>query len=466
MADTRAQWGSRIGFILAAAGSAVGLGNMWKFPYITGENGGGAFVLVYLASILLVGLPIMIGEILLGRTSQRSTVGAFRKLAPGTAWAGVGWLGVAAGIVILSYYSVVAGWAMHYVYLSLTGSIAGQSADTLNQTFGGLVTDSSLNLMWHTAFMAITIAIVIGGVQKGVERAARLLMPLLLLMMGAMLIYASTLDGFGKALDFVFGFHTEALTGAGVLEAVGHSFFTLSVGMGAMLTYGSYLKRDDDLVGSAIYISVLDTLVALMACLVLFPITFTQGMEPAAGPGLVFKNMPIAFASLLGGGLWSVVFFSLLTFAALTSSISLLEVAASYFIDERGWSRKRAVLTIAGVIFALGIPSALSNSTEIFGSDFAALTAPAFEVVGVEAGKNWFDTFDYLASNWMLPLGGLGIAAFAAWRVGGEARQQSFAAGSSLGKVKAFYLAWLTLLRYVVPIAIILVMLHALGALG
>jgi len=439
---------------------------MWKFPYITGENGGGAFVLVYLASILLVGLPIMIGEILLGRTSQRSTVGAFRQLAPGSGWPAVGWLGVAAGIVILSYYSVVAGWAMHYVYLSLTGAIAGQSAEALGQTFSGLVSDSSLTLGWHTTFMVITVAIVIGGVQKGVERAARLLMPLLLLMMGAMLVYATTLDGFGKAFDFVFGFHTDALTGAGVLEAVGHSFFTLSVGMGAMLTYGSYLKRNDDLVSSAIYISLLDTVVALMACLVLFPITFSLGMEPAAGPGLVFKNMPIAFASLLGGGLWSVVFFALLTFAALTSSISLLEVAASYFIDERGWSRKRAVMTIAAVIFALGVPSALSNSTDLFGKHFAELTAPAFAVVGVEAGKNWFDTFDYLASNWMLPLGGLGIAVFAAWRVGAKAREESFAAGSQLGKVKSIYLTWLMLLRYVVPIAIVLVMLHALGALS
>ncbi|MCB9567499.1 MAG: sodium-dependent transporter [Myxococcales bacterium] len=456
MSEARGQWGSRISFVLAAAGSAVGLGNLWKFPYITGMNGGGAFVLIYLVCILLVGLPIMIGEVLLGRMSRSSVVGTFSKLSDGpTPWSGIGWIGVAAGVVILSYYSVVAGWSLHYVWLAISGGLAEQTPEALGQLFGETYADPAINLRYHTLFMIFTALIVVGGIQKGVERAARVMMPLLLVMLAAMLAYATTLDGFGRAFDFVFGFHTDALTGAGVLEALGHSFFTLSLGMGAMLTYGSYLSRHDDVVAASLATTFLDTLVALMACLVLFPITFSAGMEPAGGPGLVFVNMPIAFSGLPGGQVWAVLFFLLLFFAALTSAISLLEVAAAYFIDERGWSRKKAVAVTATTIFALGIPSALSGGdSPIFGAEIHWI-----------GERNWFDSFDYLASNWMLPLGGLGIAAFAAWRLGDRARHVAFAEGSRLGAIPAIYLAWLQLLRYLVPVAIVLVMLNAIGVL-
>ncbi|MEC7520252.1 MAG: sodium-dependent transporter [Myxococcota bacterium] len=462
--EARGQWGSKLGFVLAAAGSAVGLGNLWKFPYITGENGGGAFVLVYLACIAVVGVPIMVAEVLLGKETQKSPVGAFASHAPGSAWRLVGWLGVAGAFVILSYYSVVAGWAMHYTLIAAGGAFSGVPADQLEsvgERFGALYTDPTLNLIWHTVFMAVTVGVVIVGIQKGVERAARLLMPSLLLMLLGVVGYGATLDGFGPAFDFVFGFHTESLSGAGVLEALGHSFFTLSVGMGAMLTYGSYMKKDDDVVATSVWISGLDTLVALMACLALFPITFTYGMEASAGPGLVFVNMPTAMSQLPGGGLLAVVFFALLTFAALTSAISLLEVAASYFIDERGWSRPRAVLGIGAVIFVFGIPSALSGGTHLFGEGFAALNAPLF---GGE-GKNWFDLLDYLASNWMLPLGGLGISVFVAWRMDPVRRLAAVEAGSPIGKIAAAYAGWLWTLRLVVPIAIVLVMLHAIGLL-
>jgi NSS family neurotransmitter:Na+ symporter len=453
MSEGRGQWGSRLSFVLAAAGSAVGLGNMWKFPYITGMNGGGAFVLIYLICILLIGLPIMIGEVLLGRMSQSSVVGTFPKLAGGpTPWTGVGWLGVATGVVILSYYSVVAGWSLHYVYLALSGGLNVGDAAAFGALFGETYSDPTVNLTYHTLFMLITAVIVVGGIQRGVERAARILMPLLLIMMTALLAYATTLEGFGDALDFVFGFHVESITGEAVLEALGHSFFTLSLGMGAMLTYGSYLSKRDDVIAVSVATSALDTLVALMACLVLFPITFSAGMEAAKGPGLVFINMPLAFDGLPGGHAWSVLFFVLLFFAALSSAISLLEVAAAFLIDERGWSRPKAVGLAAGIVFALGIPSALSgDATTIFG---------AADWIGE---RNWFDSFDYLASNWMLPLGGLGIAGFAAWRLGDRARQLSFAAGSKIGGIQGVYLAWLQLLRYAVPLAIVIVMLHALG---
>jgi neurotransmitter:Na+ symporter, NSS family len=455
MSEPRAQWGSKLGFILAAAGSAVGLGNLWKFPYITGENGGGAFVAIYLLSIAFVGLPIMIGEVLVGRMAQSSNVGAFRTLSkPKSPWISIGWLGVVTAFVLLSYYSVVAGWALTYFGMALKGSFSiPQTAITTKAIFSNLIADGPKNLIGHFIFMALTIVIVIGGVQKGVERASKILMPALFLMLTVLLIFSMRQKGFAEAKDFVFGFHTEKLTSSSVLEAVGHSFFTLSVGMGAMLTFGSYMTKDQDIVSASIATTLFDTLVALMACLVLFPITFTYGMKPAQGPGLVFINMPTALSQMPGGQFWSLMFFGLLIFAALTSAISLLEAAAVYFIDERGWSRRKAVLSTGLAIAILGIPSALSNGTGFF-------------AVSVKAwiGKNWFDAFDYLCSSWFLPLGGLGIAIFVSWRVGGKARELALASGSSLGGSKAFYLIWLQLLRYVVPVAILAIMAHVLFA--
>ena len=446
----RGHWGSKVGFILAASGSAVGLGNIWKFPYITGVNGGGAFVLIYLVCIALVGLPVMTAEILLGRATQTSPVGAFRKLSSsGSGWVAFGWLGVAGSFVILSYYSIVAGWALHYSYLSLTGQIVGLGPDGVGPAFDALFASNGLNLFWHFVFMALTVGVVIGGVSKGLERWARILMPALFGLMLILLVNSFTLDGFSRALDFVFGFHTEQLTAAGVLEALGHAFFTLSLGMGAMLTYGSYLHKKDDIMSASITISVLDTVIALTASMVLFPIIFTYGMEPGAGPGLVFVSVPIAMSQMAGGTFVSFAFFALLVFAALSSSISMLEVITSYMIDEWKWLRSRATLVSAGIIAVIGIPSALSGGTRLFGDSFADVF-----------GRNWFDTFDYLASNWILPLGGLGIALFTAWRVDDAIRHREFLEGTNLA---LFYKGWLFLLKYVVPVAISLVFLRAIG---
>ncbi|TPV95703.1 MAG: sodium-dependent transporter [Myxococcales bacterium FL481] len=451
----RPQWGSRLGFILAAAGSAVGLGNIWKFPYITGENGGGAFVAVYLVSIAVVGLPIMLAETLLGRMGQSSTVGTYAKLSsPRSGWVLAGWLGVLAAFMMLSFYSVVAGWTLHYVWLALSGGLTAVDAEHLPAVFNALRSDGPVNIAWHVAFMALTMIIVLGGIQRGLERAARVLMPALLGMLAGLLLYCTGLDGFGPAFDFVFGFHAEALTRDGVLEALGHSFFTLSLGMGAMLTYGSYMRQRDDFITTSIAITLLDTGVALMACLVLFPITFSYGMEPSAGPGLVFQNIPVALSTLPGASSLTVIFFLLLTFAALTSAISLLEVVCAYFIDERGWTRRQATLVLGGAITLFGVPSALSMSAAPFMADEHGLV-----------GRNWFDSLDYLVSNWMLPLGGLLTALFMAWRVGDEARRVAFDRGTSLGGAGQVYLAWLQLLRFLVPITIALVMLHAVGAL-
>ena len=460
MSQERGHWASRFGFILAAAGSAVGLGNIWKFPYITGENGGGWFVLIYLVCIALVGLPIMMAEVLLGRSSQLSPVGAFRKYSkPASPWMGIGWIGVLVAFVILSYYSIVAGWAMHYTWESIITGFSNMSAQEIGDSFGEVYANSWLNLGWHALFMVITVAIVAKGVSSGIEIASRILMPLLFLILTVLLVFAATREGFTEAFNFIFMPDASKLTGASVLEALGHSFFSLSLGMGAMITYGSYLQKRDNLVSTSIVIAILDTTVALMSCLILFPIIFTVGMDPDAGPGLVFVSIPIAFSQMPGGAVLAPMFFLLLTFAALTSAISLLEVAATYFIDEQKVRRVIAAICTGFAIFLFGIPSALSGGTEIFGSGFSEMTQNIF---GEEGGKNWFDLFDYIASNWLLPLGGLGIALFVAWRMGSAARIEGYTTSNPIGKA---YWTWIFLLKYLVPIAVTAVFLHAIGIL-
>jgi len=460
MAAERAHWGSRLGFVLAAAGSAVGLGNLWRFPYVTGENGGGLFVIIYLLAIALVGLPIMMAEIYIGRTTQSSPVGAFRGVSrPGSPWMSFGWLGVVAAFVILSYYSVVAGWAMHYAWLSVTQTFSGMSPEAIQDQFGAVFADPALSTMWHLIFMAITISIVVAGVRGGIETWAKILMPLLFILMLVLLFYSITSGHFLEGVRFLFKPDASKLSGQSVLEALGQAFFSLSLGMGALITYGSYLRRDDDLVSTSFFVTGIDSGVALMSGLVLFPILFAAGREADQGAGLAFISLPIAFSEMPGGVLLAPAFFLLLVFAALTSGISLLEVATAYFIDERGWTRTKATLATGGAITLIGIPSAIAGGSALFGAGMVNLTAPLF---GEGGGRNWFDLLDYLATNWMLPIGGLGIASVVAWRVGAAAREEGFKAGSRFGSL---YWGWVFLLRFLVPIAVLLVFLNAIGVL-
>ncbi len=463
MASERGHWGSRMGFILAAAGSAVGLGNIWAFPYMTGQNGGGLFVLVYLACVVLIGLPIMMAEIFIGRTTQTSPVGAFRTLSrPGSAWLGVGWLGVAAAFIILSFYSVIAGWSLHYIWLSITSPFADQTPEAIGSIFGEVATNPMLCSFWHVVFMALTIGVVVTGVQGGIEKWARILMPALFVIMLILLVYAMVKGNFIEGLKFLFepnlktADSTEGFRLSSVPAAMGLAFFSLSLGMGALITYGSYLKTDEDLVSTSITVSALDTAVALLAGLILFPILFAVGQEANQGPGLVFTTLPIAFAEIPGGVVLAPLFFVLLTFTALTSSISLLEVATAYFIDERGWTRAKATLATGGAIIMIGIPSAISGGSRLFGEGMQKLTDPLYR----GDGKSWFDLLVDLSFNLMLPIGGLGIALFVAWRVDAAAREAGFSAGSKMGRL---YWGWLWLLRYIVPIAIVMVLLNALG---
>ncbi len=424
-----------MGFVLAAAGSAVGLGNIWKFPYITGENGGGAFVLVYLLCILLVGVPVMIAEILLGRATKASPVSAYRSQSrPGSPWVGIGVLGVLAAYLLLSYYSAVAGWAMHYTYLSVTNEIAGSSPEQVQGLFAALTASVPTGLGWQFAFLLLTFGVVAAGVTHGIERWARIMMPSLLVLMLVLLGKAMTMDGWGEGIEFLFGMRTDNLTAGGVLEALGHAFFTLSLGMGSMITYGSYLSSKDDLASASLLTAGTDTLVALLASMVVFPIAFTFALEPGAGPGLIFVTIPTALAQMAGGSILSIVFFVMLVFAALTSAIAIFEVVTAYLVDDFGLSRNKACVTGGLAVVLIGVPPSVSAV--------------------------WFDRVDYFVSNWALPLGGLGIAVFVAWKMNAALRRGEFESGSRLAK---FYRTWLWILKYPVPACIVVVFLHAVG---
>lgn len=449
-ANDRGSWGSKIGFILAAAGSAVGLGNVWRFPYVTGSNGGGAFVLVYLLCILLIGIPIIVAEILVGRTTQRSPVAAFRALSRrGGLWVLVGWIGVASGFVILSFYTVVSGWSVYYAFKAIFSGFSGMQAPAIDHLFDSLVADHRRNLGLHAVFMAACIGIVIAGVQSGIERWSRILMPALFLMLISLAVYGFFLPGWRQAFDFMFAFRFSQLTPSALLEAMGQAFFSLSLGMGAMITYGSYLSKETGVLGAAASVVALDTFVAILSSLVIFPVIFSFAMEPSSGPGLVFKSLPLAFSQMPGGRVVAICFFSLLVFAALTSAVSLLEVVSSTFIDLYGWSRKKSTLIVGAIAFGFGVPSALSGDG-FFLTWFKS-----------HLSLSYFELMDHLASNWMLPIGGLATAIFAGWFFAEERRDREFLVSTP----SVFRLPWLYLVRFLAPIAVFIVLLNATGLL-
>lgn len=441
----------RLGFILAAAGSAIGLGNIWKFPYIAYENEGGSFVLVYLAAILLIGAPIMFAEIVIGRRTQQSPVGAFLALAQNVAggklWSALGWLGIGAGFVILSYYSIIAGWTVYYFGRCLGWAVNGftaADAANLGPSFGEFLANPGMQLLFHGLFMAVTVGVVLMGVKAGIERTTFLLMPILMVILLVLVVNSFRSPGFGEAIRFLF--HVGPITAGGVLEAVGHSFFTLSLGMGAMITYGSYVSRKDSIPKAGLTICLLDTLIALMASTIMFSIIFTVPAAERAdtfvrSSTILFTTLPRMFFELPGGAVLSPVFYLLVSFAALTSTISLLEVVVAYFIDRRGWARHKATLIVGSAIYLFGIPSALSlGYSQTLGN------------VAIGSRQGFFTVVDYLASNWMLPLGGLGIALFTGWFLSGKIAREELAEGH--GPVPFFGL-WRFLLRFVCPLAIL-----------
>ncbi len=451
--DNREHWGSKIGFVLAAAGSAVGLGNIWKFPYIAGENGGAAFIIVYLVCVTIIGLPLLIGEILIGRTSQRNPVGAFRKLSQSRFWASIGSMGIIAGFVILSFYAVVAGWAFGYMIESLMGTFYEfNQIDSAGRHFADLTSNIFWNVGYMAIFMFMTVGIVYAGVQKGIERGSKIMMPLLIIILLILMVRGITLEGAEQGLDFLLKPNWEKLNATSFLIALGHAFFTLSLGMGAMMTYGSYMKDEDNIPSSSLQIVFLDTLVALIAGIAIFTSVFATGQNPNAGPGLIFQTLPVVFTKIPGGLFFAVIFFLLLTIAALTSAISLLEVVISYFVDEKKWKRHNASIFMGIFVFLVGLPSALSFNVladvKIFGLTF-------------------FDLADFLASNILLPLGGFFIAIFVAWRWGFDKSLIELKKGAdnlfiNYPVVISF---WKLFIKYFAPVLIAIVFLHSVGLL-
>jgi NSS family neurotransmitter:Na+ symporter len=430
---------------MASAGSAVGLGNIWKFPYITGMHGGGAFVLFFIFCIFTVGIPIMIAEMVIGRHTHKDPVGAFKAIRGG-AWTAVGWLGVIAAFVILSYYCVVAGWTVDYLWLSLTGTFSGRHSALVPELFSGLLASDLGQVFWQAVFMGLTVFIVLGGVSKGLERANKVMMPILFLILITLAVMGLLSPGGARALDFLFSPDWSRLDPPSMLEALGHAFFSLSLGMGAMLTYGSYADEQTNIPTVAVTVSVMDTCVALLSGMAIFPIVFTYGMEPAAGPGLVFKTLPVTFGMMPGGTVIAILFFLLLVFAALTSSISLLEVVVAYYCDEKKWDRKKATLVMGFLIFLLGVPSALSNNL--------------LKDIHFIGGRNFLDSIDLLSTNYILPLGGLLIAVFTGWVLTTRLARGEIEKGSIRFHL---YPIWHFLIKYVSPVLVALVLLNKIG---
>lgn len=443
------QWSSRWTFILAATGAAVGLGNIWKFPYLTGENGGSAFVLVYILCVAALGIPLMMAEILLGRRGRSTPIRSMQVLAEETNttqwWQIVGWSGTLAGMLILSYYSVIGGWTLAYIFKSGAGTFSGTSGQFAADTFNNFIGSGTTLFFWHTVFMTLTMTVVAGGVKGGLERAIQFLMPTLFLLLLLMVAYSMTTGFFGKGLEFLFTPDFSKLTGASMLTAMGQAFFSLSLGMGTIMIYGSYVPKDTSIASTSIIIGLADTLVALLAGMAIFPIVFANNMEPGSGPGLIFQTLPVAFGNMPGGLAFGSLFFILLLVAAWTSSISLIEPLVTWLIETFGFSRIKASLYSGVTTWLIGLGTVWSFNwwaeIKFFGLSF-------------------FDLLDFVTSNLMLPLGGILIALFAGWLMKAESTKSELNIHNP-----TLYLAWQALVRYIAPVAVFIVLLNAIGIL-
>ena len=451
------QWSSRWAFILAATGSAVGLGNIWRFPYLTGENGGAAFVLVYLLCVVVVGVPILMAEILLGRRGRQSPINTMRSLSEEEGlsrhWSLLGWMGVLAGFIILSYYSVIAGWTLAYIFRTGAGIFVDADAALSKQVFTELVSDPEKLLAWHTTFILMSVVVVSRGVKSGLEQAVRFLMPALFILLLVMVGYAMSTEKFVQGMHYLFVPDFAQLAEKDIfadifLPALGQAFFSLSIGMGAIMIYGSYLSQRSSITFNCFTIAIADTTVAILAGIAIFPIVFTYGLEPAGGPGLIFISLPIAFGQMPFGTFFGVLFFILLMFAAWTSAISLLEPAVTWLVENRNMTRVKAT-ALAGVVgWLLGIVTVLSFNHWAFSFSFA----------GAVKENGFFDIFDILTSNIMLPLGGLLVAIFAAWLMSKKSTMDELGLGDGIA-----YKSWRFAVRYIAPFGVIIIFLNAIG---
>lgn len=448
MAKFRGQWSGQWAFILAAAGAAIGLGNIWKFPYMAGDNGGSAFVIVYLACVVLIGLPVMAAEILIGRRAQKNSIDALKDMAKESKrskhWSLLGWWGLLGLLITLSFYSVVAGWSIFYLIKTAVGGFNHDSAHQVVSVWTQFLADPGRLLMYHAVFMVLTILVLARGVQKGLERASLIMMPLLFLVLIILVVYAfvSTGPAFGQAFHYLFSADFHKITGPVVINALGHAFFTLAIGVGAMSVYGSYLPKQISIGQSVAVTALLDVLVALLAGLAIFPILFAHHLSPAQGPGLMFVTLPIAFANMTEGQWVGVLFFVLLLFAAWTSSINIAEPLVAALYERTKLSRVQACWVIGLIAWGLGIVSVLSfnvwSHVKLFGH---------FDL---------FTAITDLSTNIFLPIGGIFYAIFAGWMMWREYTQVELAF-----RQKALYLTWRFLTRYIAPLGILLVFLDA-----
>ncbi len=444
--QTRENFGSKIGIVMASAGSAIGLGNIWKFPYEAGKNGGAAFIIIYLCAILLVGFSIMIAEYVIGRRGGKNMIGSFKTLAPKSYWWLTSILGIIAAVTILSFYGVVAGWTLEYLFQALKNSFAGKTPEVLGQEFTSFIQNPIRPLVWQIIFMLLTCMLIVSGVQKGIERYSRILMPILFVTIVALAIRSVTLPNAREGVEFIFKPDFSAISGHTILNALGLAFFSLSLGMGTIITYGSYVSKDANIISTSLQVIFLDTLIAILAGLAIFPAVFAYGIEPGSGPSLVFITLPNVFQQMPGGMIWGALFFLLLAVAALTSSVSLLEVTTAYISEEFKISRKAATIIGTVVITIVGIFCSFSQG---IWAEFKIL------------GLNIFDFLDALSSNYLLPLGGMIISIFVGWKMSKKDLYDELSQGAKINAIAFNVLRMI--LRYVAPIAILLVFMNKIN---
>ncbi|MEE4114637.1 MAG: sodium-dependent transporter [Marinilabiliaceae bacterium] len=445
----RDAFGSRIGVIAAAAGSAVGLGNIWRFPYVLGENGGGAFLLIYLGFILAIGFPVMLAELTIGRRAQKNALGSFKKLAPGKPWYLVGVMGIVAAFLILAFYSTIAGWTLEYLVQAIGNKFSGRNSLQLKESFESFQGGTWRPVIWQMVFMFMTAYIVFSGVKKGIEKYTKILMPLLIVLIIIICIRSLTLSGAREGLSFLFTPDFSKITWSVVLDALGQAAFSLSIGMGTLITYGSYIQKKENLPITALQVSAADTLIAVLAGVMIFPAVFAFDIDPAEGFGLVFIVLPNIFAQMAGGQIFAIIFFILLAIAALTSTVSVLEVVVAYFSEELNMTRTRATIVGAVAISVVGVFATLS---------FGPLkNATIF-------GKTLFGLFNDLSANILLPLGAILIVIFVGWQMGSKIVKDEITNQGAL-KVRLFKV-FMAIVKIIAPIAITLVFLYGLGLVG
>ncbi|MBI5273872.1 MAG: sodium-dependent transporter [Chlamydiales bacterium] len=448
----REHWSSKLGFIFAAIGSAIGLGALWKFPYTVGQNGGGLFLITYVLCIIVIGIPVFIAELMLGRASQRSSVGAFAILSNNSSfWKIGGWLGVLSSFLIMSFYSVIAGYGMSYVLMSLNGFYIGLTEQQVSSVYMDLFTSGDISILWHLLFTLITMSIVLSGVRKGIEFWSKLMTRALFVILIGLFVYSTTLNGFKEAAHFIFYPDFANFKFSSALEALGLAFFTLSLGQGIMISYGSYMRDKESISYMAVIVGFAVIAVAILAALCVFPVVFTFDFAPSAGPGLIFQTVPFLFAQLPGSIIISTIFFILFVFTALTSAIAFIEVVAANLMELFHLSRKRAVYFTSLCTFVFGIPSALAGAGWIF-PEWSSI----YKV-------NFLETIDQLVSVWVIPIGGLFTAIFVGWVMDKNIAYKQFIQQARFPK---FYHLWMLVIRYLIPVLIVLIIMQNSGMIN